>query len=245
MTSEEKRFIQDLRAKGTGYKRISAIVGIPESTVKSFLKRYPDAKASSESRVTKAAKGSEKPRRKPHAESQQEAEPCVEGGPATVTEAATVSQPVTEAESATEAAPAMNAEATEALPIIEEAVTPVKKKETPVEEAKSLADEHTPLILQPIPTLPQESDSVRPCLFCGTPVQQLPGRKEKKFCSASCRTLWWNRNKYKIPRKTVHTYRCPTCGKEFYAYGTTKRKYCSQACYFKGRFYSTGTDSDA
>lgn len=237
MTSEKKRIIQELRAKGTGYKRISAIVGIPESTVKSFLKRNTTFAAGTESHVTKAAKGTAEPKRKPHTATRAEPEPCVQGAHASVTEATAVSQPVTEAESATEPAPAMNAEqATEALPIIGETVTPV-------EEAKSLAEEHTPFPPQQIPTLPQESDSVRPCLFCGTPVQQLPGRKEKKFCSASCRTLWWNRNKYKIPRKTVHTYRCPTCGKEFYAYGTTKRKYCSKACYFKGRFYSAPPDS--
>lgn len=30
------------------------------------------------------------------------------------------------------------------------------------------------------------------CLHCGKPVEQNPGRKEKKFCSDKCRMTWWN-----------------------------------------------------
>ena len=31
-----------------------------------------------------------------------------------------------------------------------------------------------------------------PCAYCGKPVQQNPGRKQKRFCSDKCRNLWWN-----------------------------------------------------
>ena len=77
----------------------------------------------------------------------------------------------------------------------------------------------------------------KPCLFCGKPVAQNPGRREKKFCSDSCRSLWWNRHKYTVPRKSNRTFICQSCGAEFSAYGATDRKYCSHACYIHGRFH--------
>lgn len=83
-----------------------------------------------------------------------------------------------------------------------------------------------------------EERETKPCHFCGEPVPQNPGRKEKKFCSVECRNRWWNKNKYRVPRKTLHTFLCPTCGEEFSAYGTFSRKYCSHACYINGRFHS-------
>ena len=83
-----------------------------------------------------------------------------------------------------------------------------------------------------------EDRKTKPCHFCGEPVPQNPGRKEKKFCSVECRNRWWNKNKYRVPRKTLHTFLCPTCGEEFSAYGTSNRKYCSHACYINGRFHS-------
>jgi hypothetical protein len=30
------------------------------------------------------------------------------------------------------------------------------------------------------------------CLCCGKPLQQAPGKKKIKFCSAECRQRWWN-----------------------------------------------------
>ena len=33
---------------------------------------------------------------------------------------------------------------------------------------------------------------VKPCQFCGKPLVQMPGRKEKRFCSDACRTHFWN-----------------------------------------------------
>ena len=82
-----------------------------------------------------------------------------------------------------------------------------------------------------------EELETKPCRFCGQPVPQYPGRKEKKFCCPECRNRWWNKNKYRVPRKTLHTFLCPTCGEEFSAYGTSSRKYCSHACYIEGRFH--------
>ena len=39
MTSDEKKTIDDLRARGLGYVRIAREIGIPENTVKSYIRR--------------------------------------------------------------------------------------------------------------------------------------------------------------------------------------------------------------
>lgn len=74
------------------------------------------------------------------------------------------------------------------------------------------------------------------CRCCGKPVIQYPGRKEKKFCSDSCRSKWWNAHLDGAGRKAVYEYRCPTCGGIFHAYGNRNRKYCSHECYIEDRF---------
>lgn len=75
------------------------------------------------------------------------------------------------------------------------------------------------------------------CRWCGKPVKQTPGRKEKKFCSEACRVSWWNRNRNSAERKVSCHLICPTCHTPFSAYGDPRRKYCSRACYLAGRFY--------
>ena len=45
-----------------------------------------------------------------------------------------------------------------------------------------------------------KSSVYKPCRLCGTPVLQTPGRKEKAFCSASCCSRWWNKNRH-LPNK--------------------------------------------
>jgi endogenous inhibitor of DNA gyrase (YacG/DUF329 family) len=76
----------------------------------------------------------------------------------------------------------------------------------------------------------------KPCLCCGKPVIQYPGRKEKKFCSDSCRNKWWNSHLHLVNRKAMYDFVCPTCGKPFSAYGNRNRKYCSHECYIEDRF---------
>ena len=75
-----------------------------------------------------------------------------------------------------------------------------------------------------------------PCRFCGTMVPQYPARKEKKFCSDSCRNKWWNAHLSESNRDGMSTYTCPACGRTFSAYGKRNRKYCSHACYIADRF---------
>ena len=114
---------------------------------------------------------------------------------------------------------------------------PVRKKE-PVQPVRQ------EILSSPaLPDPPEKEDTpgvpvtTKPCLCCGVPVIQTPGRQEKKFCSPSCRIHWWNRNKYKAPRKSRKAFICECCGAEFTAYGVDNRKYCSHACYISARFH--------
>ncbi|MCD7726406.1 MAG: helix-turn-helix domain-containing protein [Clostridiales bacterium] len=74
------------------------------------------------------------------------------------------------------------------------------------------------------------------CRYCGCPVEQTKGRKEKKFCSDSCRMKWWNSHLDKVNRKANYEFICPHCKKTFTAYGNSNRKYCSHECYVADRF---------
>lgn len=74
------------------------------------------------------------------------------------------------------------------------------------------------------------------CKCCGKPVLQAPGRKEKKFCSDSCRIKWWNSHLDQVDRRAIYKKECPGCGKSFSVYGNAGRKYCCHACYIKDRF---------
>ncbi|MCD8300575.1 MAG: RNA polymerase subunit sigma-70 [Clostridiales bacterium] len=82
----------------------------------------------------------------------------------------------------------------------------------------------------------EQKDAGHVCLCCGKPVEQVPGRKEKKFCSDSCRMKWWNCHRDMVNRKAVNKFVCKHCGGEFNAYGNADRKYCSHACYVADRF---------
>ncbi|MCD7732399.1 MAG: helix-turn-helix domain-containing protein [Oscillospiraceae bacterium] len=73
------------------------------------------------------------------------------------------------------------------------------------------------------------------CRCCGIPVEQNPGRKEKKFCSDKCRMKWWNSHPEEIHRKSARDIVCKNCGKVFLAYNSA-RKYCCHECYIEDRF---------
>jgi len=74
------------------------------------------------------------------------------------------------------------------------------------------------------------------CLNCGAIVEQIPGRKHKKFCSSKCRTKWWNSNLDKVNHKAFYEYECEYCKKPFSVYANDKRKYCCHECYIADRF---------
>lgn len=91
------------------------------------------------------------------------------------------------------------------------------------------------------PTEPTHDSS---CKQCGMPIEQAPKRKRKIFCSKACSQKWWNTLLYLVDRssKALHHFTCPTCGKEFSAYGNPNRTYCSHQCYINARYYRESSD---
>lgn len=80
------------------------------------------------------------------------------------------------------------------------------------------------------------SGEVTLCENCGTEIQQILKRKKKRFCCDKCRNAWWNRHLDTVKRKSLYTFICPHCGREFTVYGDKRRKYCSHECYIADRF---------
>ena len=73
------------------------------------------------------------------------------------------------------------------------------------------------------------------CKNCGEPLPQIPGKKRKTFCSARCRTAWWNKTRSRRPYRLA----CHCCGREFISFGNRKKNYCSQECRRTGRYGKT------
>lgn len=99
--------------------------------------------------------------------------------------------------------------------------------------------EKMPATAVTIPTVTVETESEHRCKCCGKKVKQTAGRKEKKFCSDTCRITWWNDHLDRVQRRAIYHFVCPTCGRNFSAYGNAHRKYCSHACYIADRFGGT------
>lgn len=74
------------------------------------------------------------------------------------------------------------------------------------------------------------------CRECGAELKPVPGRKSPKFCSAVCRTKWWNSHPEAVCRRAIYHFQCEYCGKHFTAYGNKGRKYCCHGCYTTSRF---------
>lgn len=83
---------------------------------------------------------------------------------------------------------------------------------------------------------PAEPEDI--CLQCGAPLSQTEHRREKKFCSRTCKTKWWNVHPHMMKRPAARAFVCPICGAEFQDYGV--RKYCSTACYAAARRTGNG-----
>lgn len=85
-------------------------------------------------------------------------------------------------------------------------------------------------------------DAAGRCKECGTVLVQAEGMKTRLFCCAECRKKWWKEHPENLNKKAVYIFTCAGCGKEFTAYGNSRRKYCSHACYIKDRFGGGGAD---
>ena len=82
------------------------------------------------------------------------------------------------------------------------------------------------------------------CPCCGSVIVQIPKQKPRKFCSDKCRYDWWNKNQSLRRHQAGYSHVCAECGKEFYSYGSKKRKYCSRRCYITARYGSKGLPAD-
>lgn len=82
------------------------------------------------------------------------------------------------------------------------------------------------------------------CKQCGKLIKIIPKQKPRKFCSDTCRAVWWNSHQESVDRKAVYECICVHCGKPFTAYGNSGRKYCSHQCYISDRFGEERGDCD-
>ena len=73
------------------------------------------------------------------------------------------------------------------------------------------------------------------CRHCGKPLNHIPGRREKKYCSDKCRMAFWNSHQELVNKQAYYTLTCKHGGKEFVAYGNRNRKYCNRSCYAEAR----------
>ena len=89
------------------------------------------------------------------------------------------------------------------------------------------------------PTAENPESSVK-CASCSQPLVQTPGARNKRFCSDICRMQWWYRHPEAMKRSIEYHFTCPVCGMEFISYSTSKRIYCSRACFGVARKSTRG-----
>ena len=73
------------------------------------------------------------------------------------------------------------------------------------------------------------------CRGCGKPIHRIPQAKPRQFCSDVCRMRFWNSHRDEVKHKTIYSFRCPSCGREFQSIGNPNRKYCSRECVANAR----------
>ena len=69
------------------------------------------------------------------------------------------------------------------------------------------------------------------CKACGKPIISKSKTKPRIFCNDACKLIWWKEHKTEHSSSYIVEHSCPTCGKKFTAYKSSKRKYCSELCY--------------
>lgn len=98
----------------------------------------------------------------------------------------------------------------------------------PVNTVKSFCARH-PVQIEEL----QESNTL--CRNCQAPLEQIPHKRKRLFCSDACRMAWWNAHPERVQRKAYYTLTCRHCGKQFESYGNSHRVFCSRDCYLKFR----------
>ncbi len=97
----------------------------------------------------------------------------------------------------------------------------------PVNTVKSFCARH-PVQIEEL----QESNTL--CRNCQAPLEQIPHKRKRLFCSDACRMAWWNAHPKEYSEKRT-TLTCRHCGKQFESYGNSHRVFCSRDCYLKFR----------
>ncbi|WP_075979942.1 RNA polymerase subunit sigma-24 [Bacillus massilinigeriensis] len=69
------------------------------------------------------------------------------------------------------------------------------------------------------------------CLTCGSKLEQKVMGKKRKYCSIECKRKWEKDN----PK--IYKLRCDYCRKEYLSERVKKRKFCSNDCYVRNRFF--------
>ena len=67
------------------------------------------------------------------------------------------------------------------------------------------------------------------CDQCGKSFALCPGHRQRRFCSAQCRMVWWNAHRDLLKSNAKVENTCACCGKRFMGYVRQQRKYCSHA----------------
>lgn len=78
------------------------------------------------------------------------------------------------------------------------------------------------------------------CQQCGTALNQIPGKRTRRFCSDTCRMLWWKEHPENKSHRVAYRHVCRCCGMEFIN-NRAVASYCSRACFAKAR---TRVDAD-
>lgn len=96
-----------------------------------------------------------------------------------------------------------------------------------------------PITAAPAPA-PVQSKCTAHCPRCNAVLEQSPGHRQKRFCSAKCRTAWWKAHLEQMERKKLFQIECRHCGTVFLQYGSRPRKFCSRGCYLAHRHAQAG-----
>jgi toxin secretion/phage lysis holin len=78
-------------------------------------------------------------------------------------------------------------------------------------------------------------ESAERCPHCGKPMSPTARGTRRRFYSDTCRYAW-NFAHRVLDEKNAISKRCACCGKPFFSYPSSCRKYCFLACYIRDRF---------
>ncbi len=70
------------------------------------------------------------------------------------------------------------------------------------------------------------------CLYCGKElIQSTNAGRKKKYCDDVCK------KEYEKEHPKLYRFKCQYCDNQFQAAGSKERKYCSNECYVRDRFW--------